>query len=105
VEFHLGESFPPVGFIVTNLEADSRAVDVIAFHLGNLWRGVPLGPVLPLRVGNWSLTSFEQRLLKTGGGLVRPACYYGLLLAEGYFGMDPCGHCGSPGAPKAVLRG
>ncbi len=26
VEFHAGESFPRVGFIVTNLEADSRAV-------------------------------------------------------------------------------
>jgi len=26
VEFHLGKSFPPVGFIVSNLETDSRAV-------------------------------------------------------------------------------
>ena len=26
VEFHLGELFPRVGFIVTNLETDSRAV-------------------------------------------------------------------------------
>jgi len=26
VEFHFGELFPRVGFIVTNLETDSRAV-------------------------------------------------------------------------------
>ncbi len=30
VEFHLGELFPRVGFIVTNLETDSRAV--VRFH-------------------------------------------------------------------------
>jgi len=88
VEYHFGELFPPVGFIVTNLESDSRAVvqfynkrgtaeqwikegkqavkmtrlswgalwarfrsnevrlwlSVIAYNLGNLWRGVPFGP-------------------------------------------------------------
>jgi len=83
-EFHAGELFPRVGFIVTSLETDSRAVvrfyskrgtaeqwikegkpavkmtrlgchrfrsnemrlwlSVIAYNLGNLWRGVPLGP-------------------------------------------------------------
>jgi hypothetical protein len=84
IEFHFGELFPRVGFIVTNLETDSRAVvrfynkrgtaeqwikegkqavkmtrlschrfrsnevrlwlSVIAYNLGNLWRGVPSGP-------------------------------------------------------------
>jgi len=84
VEFHFGELFPRVGFIVTNLETDSRAVvrfynkrgtaeqwikegkqavkmtwlgcrrfrsnevrlwlSVMAYNLGNLWRGVPFGP-------------------------------------------------------------
>jgi hypothetical protein len=84
VEFHFGELFPRVGFIVTNLETDSRAVvrfynkrgtaeqwikegkqavkmtrlschrfranevrlwlSVIAYNLGNLWRGVPFEP-------------------------------------------------------------
>jgi len=120
VEFHAGELFPRVGFIVTSLDADSRAVvrfynkrgtaeqwikqgkqavkmtrlschrfrsnevrlwlSVIAYNLGNLWRRL----VLPLRVGNWSLTSLQQRLVKTGGRLIKHARYYWLLLAEGH---------------------
>jgi hypothetical protein len=120
VEFHCGELFPRVGFIVTNLETDSRAVvrfynkrgtaeqwikegkqavkmtrlschrfrsnevrlwlSVIAYNLGNLWRRL----VLPLRVGHWSLTSLQQRLVKTGGRLIKHARYYWLLLAEGH---------------------
>ena len=120
VEFHVGELFPRVGFIVTNLETDSRAVvrfynkrgtaeqwikegkqavkmtrlschrfrsnevrlwlTVIAYNLGNLWRRL----ALPLRVGNWSLTSLQQRLVKTGGRLIKHARYYWLLLAEGH---------------------
>jgi hypothetical protein len=119
VEFHSGELFPRVGFIVTNLDTDSRAVvrfyikrgaaeqrikegkqavkmtrlschrfrsnevrlwlSVIAYNLGNLWR-----LALPLRVGNWSLTSLQQRLVKTGGRLIKHARYYWLLLAEGH---------------------
>ena len=120
VEFHSGELFPRVGFIVTNLETDSRAVvrfynkrgtaeqwikegkqavkmtrlschrfrsnevrlwlSVIAYNLGNLWRRL----VLPLRVGKWSLTGLQQRLVKTGGRLIKHARYYWLLLAEGH---------------------
>jgi hypothetical protein len=120
VEYHCGELFPRVGFIVTNLETDSRAVvrfynkrgtaeqwikegkqavkmtrlschrfranevrlylSVIAYNLGNLWRRL----VLPLRVGKWSLTSLQQRLVKTGGRLIKHARYYWLLLAEGH---------------------
>ncbi len=120
VEFHLGELFPRVGFIVTNLVTNSRAVvrfynkrgtaeqwikagkqavkmtrlschrfrsnevrlwlSVIAYNLGNLWRRL----VLPKRIGNWSLTSVQQRLVKTGGRLVKHARYYWLLLAEGH---------------------
>jgi hypothetical protein len=120
VEFHLGELFPRVGFIVTNLETDSRAVvrfynkrgtaeqwikegkqavkmtrlschrfrpnevrlwlSVIAYNLGNLWRRL----VLPLRAGNWSLTSLQQRLVKAAGRLIEHARYYWLLLAEGH---------------------
>ena len=120
VEFHFGELFPRVGFIVTNLETDSRAVvrfynkrgtaeqwikegkqavkmtrlschrfrcnevrlwlSVIAYNLGNLWRRL----ALPLHVGNWSLTSLQQRLVKTGGRLIKHARYYWLLLAEGH---------------------
>ena len=120
VEFHFGELFPRVGFIVTNLETDSRAVvrfynkrgtaeqwikegkqavkmarlschrfrsnevrlwlSVLAYNLGNLWRRL----VLPNRIDNWSLTSLQRRLVKTGGRLVKHARYYWLLLAESY---------------------
>ena len=120
VEFHAGELFPRVGFIVTNLETDSRAVvrfynkrgsaeqwikegkqavkmtrlschrfrsnevrlmlSLIAYNLGNLWRRL----VLPPRIEKWSLTSLQQRLVKTGGRLVKHARYYWLLLAESH---------------------
>jgi len=55
-------------------------LSVIAYNLGNLWRRF----ALPRRIGNWSLTSLQQRLVKTGGRLVRHARYYWLLLAEGH---------------------
>ncbi len=48
--------------------------------LGNLWRRL----VLPPRIKRWSLTSLQQRLVKTGGRLVKHARYYWLLLAEGH---------------------
>jgi hypothetical protein len=120
VEFHFGELFPRVGFIVTNLETDSRAVvrfynkrgtaeqwikegkqavkmtrlschrfrsnevrlwlSVIAYNLGNLWRRL----VLPRRIDHWSLSSLQQRLVKTGGRLVKHARYYWLMLAESH---------------------
>ncbi len=38
---------------------------------------------LPKKIGNWSLTSLQQRLVKTGARLVKHARYYWLLLAEG----------------------
>ena len=120
VEFHFGELFPRVGFIVTNLETDNRAVvrfynkrgtaeqwikegkqavkmtrlschrfrsnevrlwlSLIAYNLGNLWRRL----VLPKKIENWSLTSLQQRLVKTGGRLVKHARYYWLMLAESH---------------------
>ena len=39
--------------------------------------------VLPARIG-WSLTSLQQRLVKTGGRLIKHARYYWLLLAESH---------------------
>jgi hypothetical protein len=120
VEFHFGELFPRVGFIVTNLETDSRAVvrfynkrgtaeqwikegkqavkntrlschrfrsnevrlwlSLIAHNLGNLWRRL----VLPKKIEGWSLISLQQRLVKTGGRLIKHARYYWLLLAESH---------------------
>jgi len=40
--------------------------------------------VLPRRIGKWSLTSLQQRLVKTGGRLVKHARYYWLLLADSH---------------------
>ena len=39
---------------------------------------------LPARVANWSLTSLQRRLVKTGGRLIRHARYYWLFLAENH---------------------
>jgi len=39
---------------------------------------------VPRRIGNWSLTSLQKHLVKTGGRLVKHARYYWLLLAEGH---------------------
>jgi Transposase DDE domain group 1 len=55
-------------------------LSVMAYNLGNLWRRL----VLPRRIDNWSLTSLQQRLVKTGGRLVKHARYYWLLLAESH---------------------
>jgi Transposase DDE domain group 1 len=55
-------------------------LSVIAYSLGNLCRRL----VLPQRIENWSLTSLQQRLVKTGGRLVKHARCYRLLLAEGH---------------------
>ena len=55
-------------------------LSVLAYNLGNLWRRL----VLPPRIKRWSLTSRQQRLVKTGGRLVKHARYYWLLLAEGH---------------------
>ena len=38
-------------------------LSVLAYNLGNLWRRL----VLPKRIDTWSLTSLQQRLVKTGG--------------------------------------
>jgi hypothetical protein len=44
------------------------ALSLLAYNLGNLWR-----LALPKRIENWSLTSLQQRLVKTGGRLVKHA--------------------------------
>ena len=53
---------------------------VIAYNLGNLLRRL----VLPSAIQNWSLTSLQQRLFKTGGRFIRHARYFTLQLAESY---------------------
>ena len=51
------------------------ALSLLAYNPGNLWRRL----ALPSRVENWSLESLQQRLVKTGGLLVKHARYYWLL--------------------------
>jgi hypothetical protein len=51
------------------------ALSLLAYNSGNLWRLL----ALPKRIENWSLTSLQQRLVKTGGRLVKHARYYWLL--------------------------
>ena len=58
---------------------------------GEIWladlnprRGTEAGKTRPRRIDSWSLTSLQQRLVKTGGQLVRHARNYGLLLAESH---------------------
>ena len=50
------------------------------YNLANLCRRL----VLPMRVANWSLTSLQQRLVKTGRRLIKHARYYWMLLAESH---------------------
>lgn len=51
---------------------------VIAYNLGNLPRRIAVA----LTIQSWSLTSFQQRLFKTGGRLIRHARYFVLQLGE-----------------------
>ena len=53
------------------------AVRCAGYKSGNLWR---LG--LPDGIKNWSLTSLQQRPMKTVGRVVKHARYYWLLLAD-----------------------
>ena len=55
-------------------------LSVIAYNLRHLWRR----SASPNRIRNWSLTSLQQRLVKTGERLAKHARYYWLLLAEGH---------------------
>ncbi len=55
-------------------------LNVIAYNPGNLRRRL----ALPGEIGNCSLTSLQQRLVKTGGRLLKHDRYYSLLLAESH---------------------
>ena len=55
-------------------------LSILAYNLGNLWRRL----TLPGGIENWSLTSMQQRLVKTGGRLVKHARYYWFMLADGH---------------------
>ena len=55
-------------------------LSLIAYNLENLWRRF----VLSKRIEKWSLTRLQQRLVKTGGRLVKHVRYFWLLLAESH---------------------
>ena len=40
--------------------------------------------MLPKKIENWSLTSLQQRLVRTGGRLIKHARYHWLMLAESH---------------------
>ena len=42
-------------------------LSLLAYNMANRWRRL----VLPKRIENWSVTSLQQRLVKTGGRLVK----------------------------------
>jgi len=48
--------------------------------------------VLPKRIDAWSLTSLQQRLVKTGGRLIKHARYYLLRLPESHLTRRLFGH-------------
>jgi hypothetical protein len=58
---------------------------MIGYNLGNLGRRL----VLPKRIDNWLLTSLPQRLVKTGGRLIKHAPYCWLLLSRIFVGSSP----------------
>jgi len=64
-------------------------LSVLAYNLGNLWRR--LGR--PTRIARWSVTSLQQRLVKTGGRFVKHACYYWLLPVESHLTRRLSGRC------------
>jgi Transposase DDE domain group 1 len=72
-------------------------LSVLAYNLGNLCRRL----MLPKRIDSWSLTSLQQRLVKTGARLVKHARYYWLLLAEAHLhGGSLATCCAGLGAPS-----
>ena len=71
-------------------------LSLLAYNLGNLWRRLGL----PRGIENWSLTSLQQRLVKTGGRLVKHARYYWLLLAEGH--LEPAAVRGDVGPDRSA---
>ena len=98
VEWRLGELFPRVGFIVTNLtwwsknavkwtrlscrEFKDNAVRlqlfVLAYNLANFLRRL----ALPKSISHWSLTTLREKLVKIGAKVVRHSRYVIFQLAE-----------------------
>ena len=108
VEWHRGQLFPRVGFVVTSLSASPKGVVhfynrrgtaeqwirlschrfvanqarlqlfVLAYNLGNFLRRL----CLPKAINDWSLRSLQVKLIKMGGRIVRHARRVVFQLAE-----------------------
>ena len=87
VEWHAGELFPRVGFIVTNLNKHSknvvkfyngRGTFALAYNLANFLRRL----ALPRDVKHWSLTTLREKLVKIGAKVTRHSKYVFFQLAE-----------------------
>jgi hypothetical protein len=71
-----------LGFSATPIlsrTALEHAVTRICLQIRLQWRWL----ALPTRIATWSLTSLQQRVVKSGGRLIKHARYYWLLLTEG----------------------
>ena len=102
VEHHVGELFPRVGFIVTNLPIHNRAVVRFYNKRGTAEQWIKEGKQathwtrlschrfranevrLQLSVLACNLGNLWRRLVNTGGRLIKHACYYWLFLAESH---------------------
>ncbi len=105
MEWHLGELFPRVGFIVTNLGYSSKHIvrfynqrgtceqwikegkganavrlqlHALAYNLGNFLRTL----AIPEASEKWSLTSLREKLIKIGAKVVRHGRYVAFQMAE-----------------------
>ena len=56
------------------------ALSLLAYNVGKLWRRL----ALPRPIENWSLTSLQPGIVRTGRRLVKHARYYWLYLAESH---------------------
>jgi hypothetical protein len=72
------------------------ALSLLAYNLGNLWRRL----ALPRGIENWSLTSLQQRLVKTGGRLVKTCAL--LLATAGGRTSEPAAVQSDAGSDRAV---
>ena len=71
-------------------------LSILAYNLGNLWRRL----ALPKAVGNWSLSSVQQRLVKTCGAAQQTCAL--LLAAVGREPPDPAAVCGHAEQDRGV---
>ena len=77
---------------MSSQRAQNLEVDLfLAIHVGNTeqWRVNAAG--MPQRIRNWSLTSLQQRLVKTDSRLIKHARDYWLPLAESHLARRPFG--------------